>query len=357
MSVKPQQELNPAKLEAFIGKVVGDLGAALSANLTLLGDRLGLFKEMERSGPVTSEELARRTEMSERYIREWLLNQAAGGYIEYNPATKKYTLPAEHAAALADEESPYFVAGGFQIAGAMARAVDRIAENFRSGQGMGWGEHHPDLFHGTERFFRPAYIGNLVSAWLPSLDGIVQKLQQGGVAADVGCGHGASTILMATAFPNSRFYGFDCHPPSIECARIAAREAGVGDHCQFEVAASDDFPAHGYDLVAFFDCLHDMGNPVAACKRAAETLKTDGSVMIVEPMAGKTPEENFNIVGRVYTGASVLCCTPNAISSGPIALGTVASDEELRKVALEGGLTKFKRATQTPFNRVFEAKK
>jgi len=357
MSAKTERELNPAKLEAFIGKVVEDLGAALSVNLTLLGDRLGLFKEMDRSGPVTSEELARRTELSERYIREWLLNQAAGGYLEYNPATKKYTLPPEHAAALADEESPFFVAGGFQVAAAMARAQDRIVENFRTGLGMGWGEHHPDLFHGTERFFRPAYVANLLEAWLPSLDGVVPKLQQGGVVADVGCGHGVSTILMATAFPNSRFYGFDCHPPSIECARIAAREAGVSDRCHFEVSSSDEFPEHGYDLIGFFDCLHDMGNPVAACKRAAETINTGGTVVIVEPMAGKTPEENFNPVGRVYTGASVLCCTPNAISSGPIALGTVASDEELRKVALEGGLTKFRRATQTPFNRVFEAKK
>jgi 2-polyprenyl-3-methyl-5-hydroxy-6-metoxy-1,4-benzoquinol methylase len=356
MSAKPERQLNQAKLEAFLGRVVADLGAALSANLTLIGDRLGLFREMERSGPVTSEELARRTEMSERYIREWLLNQAASGYIEYDPASKKYTLPIEHAAALADEESPHFVAAGFQVAGAMARAVDRIAENFRSGQGMGWGEHHPDLFHGTERFFRPSYVGSLVDTWLPALDGVVLKLQQGGVAADIGCGHGASTILMATAFPDSTFYGFDCHPPSIECARIAAREAGVADHCHFEVATSADFPDHRYDLVAFFDCLHDMGDPDAACKRAMETMKPDGTVMIVEPMAGKTSEENFNPVGRVYTAASVLCCTPNAISSGPIALGTVASDEELRKVANAGGLTRFRRATETPFNRIFEAK-
>lgn len=349
--------MDQAKLEAFIGKVIGDLGAALSANLTLIGDRLGLFKEMERCGAVTSEELARRTEMSERYLREWLLNQAASGYIEYNPQTKKYTLPPEHAAALANEDSPFFVAGGFQVVGAMARAQDRITENFRSGQGMGWGEHHSDLFHGTERFFRPSYVGNLVQKWLPALDGVLPKLQQGAVVADVGCGHGASTILMATAFPNSIFYGFDCHPPSIECAKIAAREAGVANHCHFEVAESADFPDKQFDIVAFFDCLHDMGDPVAACKRAKETMKADGTVMVVEPMAGKTPEENFNPVGRVYTGASVLCCTPNAISSGPIALGTVASDEELRKVAEAGGLTRFRRATETPFNRVFEARK
>lgn len=348
--------MDQAKLEAFIGRVVGDLGAALSANLTLIGDRLGLFKEMAHSGPVTSEELARRTEMSERYIREWLLNQAASGYIEYNSTTKKYTLPPEHAAALADEESPYFVAGGFQVAGAMARAQDRIAENFRSGQGMGWGEHHPDLFHGTERFFRPSYVGNLVRTWIPALAGVTEKLQQGAVAADVGCGHGASTILLATAFPKSTFYGFDCHPPSIECARIAAREAGVADHCHFEVAASEDFPDKRFDFIAFFDCLHDMGDPVAACRRATETMNADGTVMIVEPMAGKTPEENFNPVGRVYTAASVLCCTPNALSSGPIALGTCASDEELRKVACSGGLSQFRRATETPFNRVFEAR-
>src|SRR6185295_13045817 len=288
--------------------------------------------------------------------REWLLNQAASGYLEYDPESKRYTLPDEHAAALADEESPFFVAGGFQVTGAMARAQDRIAENFRSGQGMAWGEHHPDLFHGTERFFRPSYIANLVPHWLPKLDGVLDKLNQGANVADVGCGHGVSTILMAAAFPNSTFYGFDCHPPSIECAKIAARELGVADHCHFEVANSEDFPDHRYDLVAFFDCLHDMGDPVAACRRAMETMKPEGSVMIVEPMAGITPEGNFNPVGRVYTAASVLCCTPNAISSGPMALGTVASDEELRKVALAGGVTRFQRATETPFNRVFEAK-
>lgn len=356
MSAKAKPQINQQKLEAFLGKIVGDLGAALSANLTHIGDRLGIYKEMERSGPVTSEELAIRMELSERYIREWLLNQAASGYVEYDTESKKYRLSVEQAAALADEESPYFVAAGFQIATAMSRGADRIADNFRSGNGMGWGEHHADLFNGTERFFRASYIGNLIGSWLPALDGVVAKLQQGAIVADVGCGHGASTILMAAAFPNSKFYGFDYHPPSIECARIAARESGFGDTCRFEVATATDYPDHRYDLIAFFDCLHDMGDPEGACKHAKETLKPDGSVMIVEPIAGNTIESNFNPVGRLYSGASTLCCTPNAISSGPVALGSVAPDEEFRKIAAAAGLKKFKRATENPFNRVFEAK-
>src|SRR5215471_16429685 len=252
MSAKPKAQINQQKLDALLGKIVGDLGAALSVNLTHIGDRLGIFKEMERSGPVTSEELAIRMELSERYIREWLLNQAASGYVEYDPETKKYRLPEEQAAALADEESPFFVAGGFQIISAMSRASDRIVDNFRSGNGMGWGEHHEDLFNGTERFFRASYIGNLIGSWLPALDGVVAKLQQGAVVADVGCGHGASTILMAAAFPKSKFYGFDYHPPSIECARIAARESGFGGQCHFETATATDYPDHRYDLIAFF---------------------------------------------------------------------------------------------------------
>jgi ubiquinone/menaquinone biosynthesis C-methylase UbiE len=356
MFAGPQRQIDPQKLETFLGKVVVDLGAALSANLTHIGDRLGIFREMERSGPVTSEELAMRMEMSERYLREWLLNQAAGGYVEYDAETKKYRLPEEQAAALADEESPFFVAGGFQIISAMSRATERIADNFKSGNGMGWGEHHPDLFHGTERFFRASYIGNLIGSWLPAMESVVAKLQQGAVVADIGCGHGASTILMASAFPNSKFYGFDYHPRSIECARIAARESGVGDRCHFETAPATEYPNHGYDLIAFFDCLHDMGDPEGACKHAKETLKPDGSVMIVEPIAGDSTESNFNSVGRLYSGASVLCCTPNAISSGPVALGTIAPDEEFRKIAASAGFKKFRRATETPFNRVFEAK-
>jgi len=356
MSAKPKAQINQQKMEAFLGKIVGDLGAALSVNLTHIGDRLGIYKEMERSGPATSEELAIRMELSERYIREWLLHQAASGYVEYDPETKKYMLTEEQAAALADEESPFFVAGGFQIASAMARSTDRISDNFRSGNGMGWGEHHSDLFNGTERFCRASYIGNLIGSWLPALDGVVAKLQQGAVVADVGCGHGASTILMAGAFPKSKFYGFDYHPPSIETARITAREVGVGDNCRFETATSTDYPDHRYDLVTFFDCLHDMGDPEGACKHAKETLKPGGSVMIVEPMAGSTTESNFNPVGRLYSGASVLCCTPNAIASGPIALGTIAPDDEFRKIAALAGLKKFRRAMETPFNRVFEAK-
>lgn len=350
------QAVNQAKLEAFLGKVVGDLGSSMSVALTTIGDKLGLYKAMTELGPATSQELAKKTGTSERYIREWLINQAAGGYVEYDPASKKYKLPIEHAIALTDENSPFFVGGGFQLASAVLKAQPRIQENFKSGAGMLWGEHDPELFQGTERFFRASYIGHLVGSWLPALDGVVQKLQNGAKVADVGCGHGASTIIMASAFPKSHFWGFDNHAPSIERARAAAGEAGVADRVTFETAGAPDFPSHDYDLIAFFDCLHDMGDPISACRRARQTLKNDGTVMIVEPMAGAKVEENFNIVGRVYSAASVLCCTPNALASGPIALGTVPPDDEVRKVLLEGGFTKFRRATETPFNRVFEAR-
>jgi SAM-dependent methyltransferase len=350
----PTEKIDQAKLEAFLGKVVGDLGAAMSTSLAAIGDKLGLYKTMAQSGPVTSKELAAKTDTSERYIREWLINQAAGGYIEYDAAAGKYRLPPEHALALTNEDSPFFVGGGFQLTNAVLKAQARIEQNFKTGAGMLWGEHDPELFRGTERFFRASYIGYLVQNWLPSLDGVVKKLETGATAADVGCGHGASTIIMASAFPKSRFYGFDNHEPSIQAARQAAEQAGVQDRVTFESAPAAAFPGHRFDLVAFFDCLHDMGDPLSALKRARATLADDGTVMLVEPMAGAKVEENFNPVGRVYSGASVLCCTPNALASGPIALGTVAADEEIKKLATSAGFTRFRRATETPFNRVFE---
>lgn len=345
------------KVHAFLGKAVTDGGAAMSAALVVLGDRLGLYKAMRGAGPLTPAELAQRTSTNERYVREWLLNQAAGGYVTYDAATGRYTLPEEHAIALTDANSAAYIGGMFSIVAAFVRAEPRIEQAFQTGDGMLWGEHDPILFSATERFFRPGYAANLVSSWIPALGGVAEKLEAGGKAADVGCGHGASTIILAQAYPNSRFWGFDVHAPSIAEARKAAEAAGVADRVTFEVAAAQDYPGGDYDLVGFFDCLHDMGDPVGAIRHTAQALAPDGAALIVEPMAGLHVEDNFNIVGRFYSGASVLCCTPNALASGGKALGTVASDEALREVVTSGGLSRFRRAAETPFNRIFEAKR
>jgi 2-polyprenyl-3-methyl-5-hydroxy-6-metoxy-1,4-benzoquinol methylase len=349
--------IDEAKLHAFLGQVVGDLGAAMSAACVVVGHKLGLYRAMAGAGAITSDELAALTGTTERYIREWLVNQAAGGYLAYDPSSGRYRLPPEQAVALADASSPAYVVGGFQVVAALAKAEPRITEAFRTGGGMLWGEHDHGLFHGTEEFFRASYTGNLISAWIPALEGVQAKLKAGATVADVGCGHGASTIIMATAFPRSRFHGFDNHAPSIERARAAAAEAGVADRVTFEHVAATDYPDYQYDLIAFFDCLHDMGDPIGAARRAFQTLKPDGTAMIVEPMAGDTVESNLNPVGRVYSAASVLCCTPNAIAAGGPALGTIASDTALRTVVTAGGFTRFRRATETPFNRVFEARR
>lgn len=349
--------IDPQKLEAFLGKVVNDFGAAFSAPLAYIGDKLGLYKAMAFAGPLTHEELALKTGTDPRYTREWLINQAAGGYVEYNPQSKKYNLPDEHAIALTAEDSPFYVVGGFQIINAMNGAVERIMEGFRTGSGMLWGEHHHDLFQGTERFFKPSYNGNLLQNWLPAIDGAVEKLQKGTKVADIGAGHGISTLIMAKAFPNSSFYGFDNHKPSVDRANQIAQEQGMGNRVMFEVASAQEFPGNDYGLITYFDCLHDMGDPVGSLKNAYQALASGGDIMVVEPMAGRTTEENFNPVGRVYSGASVLCCTPNAIASGPYALGTVASDDALAAVATKAGFTSFTRVTETPFNRVFHGKK
>lgn len=351
--------LDEKKLEAFLGKVVGDFGAAVGTVLAHIGDKLGLYRALAEAGPLTSAVLAERTGTTERYVREWLINQAAGGYVQYDSESGRYYLLPEQAAALADEDSPAFVGGGFQVLTALMKAETRITDAFRTGEGMLWGEHDPGLFQGTERFFRPGYRMHLVAAWIPALDGVEAKLKRGARIADIGCGHGASTLIMAEAYPNSRFWGFDNHAPSIERARRAAEEAGVADRVTFEVAPAAEFPGSDYDLIAFFDCLHDMGDPLSAARRACEALAADGTAMIVEPMAGTTVEGNFNPVGRVFSGASVLCCTPNAVAAGGVhtALGTVASDDCLREVATAAGFTRFRRATETPFNRVFEARR
>ena len=355
-AAKPDpRPIDQAKLNAILGKVVGDFGAAVSCSLVLIGEHLGLYRALAEA-PLTSAELAERTRTTERYVREWLLNQAAGGYIEHDAATGRYSLPPEHALLFADEDGAFNMLGGFQVLGAFAKAQARIEDAFRTGEGMAWGEHDPDLFEGTRRFFRPAYIRSLVGQWIPAIEGAKDKLERGARVADVGCGHGASTLLMAAAFPNSKFFGFDNHAPSIEHARQAAKTAGLADRVTFEVATASGFPGDGYDLVCFFDCVHDMGEPAAALERARRTLAPGGSVMIVEPMAGNTPEENFNPVGRIYSAASVLCCTPNAVATGKTWLGTCATDDAHAQVARAAGLTRFRRACEDQFNRVFEAK-
>jgi len=350
------KEINEDKMNQFLGKVIGDFGASLSSALVYIGQKLGLYKTMAAVGPTTPAELAQHTNTNERYVREWLINQAAGGYVEYDAESGRYSLSPEQAAALTEELSPFYVGGGFFVIKAMTHAVSRIEDHFRNGGGMLWGEHDPDLFIGTERFFRPGYSAHLVATWIPALTGIEEKLKAGGKVADVGCGHGASTIIMARAYPNSQFWAFDNHEASINHAREAAKAAGVSDRVNFEVVNAQNIPNNGYDMIAFFDCLHDMGDPVGACRRAAEVLAAEGSALIVEPMAGNTVEENFNPIGRTFAGASTLCCTSNSMALNGPALGAVAPESAIREAVLAGGFTQFRRATETPFNRIFEAR-
>jgi 2-polyprenyl-3-methyl-5-hydroxy-6-metoxy-1,4-benzoquinol methylase len=356
-AVTQPSPINEDAMNAFLGKVVGDFGASLSSSLAYIGQKLGLYKALASSGPSTPEELAANTSTTERYVREWLVNQAASGYVDYNAATRRYSLTPEQAAALTDESSPFYVGGGFYVVKAMTHAVSRIEDGFRNGGGVLWGDHDPDLFVGTERFFRPGYAAHLIASWIPSLTGIEERLKLGGKVADIGCGHGSSTILMAQAYPTSRFWGFDNHDKSIETARQRAEDAGVSDRVTFEVVNAGELPDQQYDMVAFFDCLHDMGDPVGACRSAAQVLAPHGSALIVEPMAGNTVEENFNIIGRTFSGASTLCCTSNSLALDGPALGAVAPESAIREVVLAGGFTQFRRATETPFNRVFEARK
>jgi len=350
-------DINEAKLEAFMGQAVADMGAIISAPLFLIGEKLGLYKAMAHAGPLTSEEVAERSGAAERYVREWLRNQAAGGYITYDAEEDRYTLPDEHALALADEDSPFYILGVYDSIASLYADEDQILEAFRSGRGMGWHEHDHRLFRGTERFFRPGYRGNLVSEWIPALDGVEAKLERGAKVADVGCGHGASTIIMAEAFPNSQFVGFDYHEASIERAAEAAQEAGVGERISFEVAAAKDYPGSGYDLVCVFDCLHDMGDPVGAAAHVRQTLDGDGTWMIVEPFANDRVEENLNPVGRIFYGASTVICTPASLAQEVgLALGAQAGQARLTEVLSEGGFTRVRRATETPFNLILEAR-
>jgi 2-polyprenyl-3-methyl-5-hydroxy-6-metoxy-1,4-benzoquinol methylase len=346
---------DPKKLEALLGQIVGDAGAAMSAALVVVGDRLGLYKALAE-GPATASDLAKRTGTAERYVQEWLDAQAASGYVRYAKERATYELPPEQATAFADDLSPAFVPGLFQLMHAMWSAVDRIAERFRTGEGLPWGEHHPCLFEGTERFFRAGYRGNLVTSWLPALDGLISKLERGAKVADVGCGLGASAILMAQAFPKSRFFGYDSHANSIELARQRAAEAGVSEQVTFDVASSTDFPGREYDLVCHFDCLHDMENPAGAARHVKEVLASDGTWMIVEPFASDRREDNHNPVGRVFYSASTMLCVPHSLSRRGPALGAQAGEARLRRIANEAGFASVRRATETPFNLVLEAR-
>ncbi len=349
--------LNMAKLEAFMGKAVGDMGAAMHAALILLGDRLGLYKAMGDSQPVTPAELASKTGTNERYVREWLNANAASGYVSYDAAAATYTLPPEQALALAIENSPAFLPGAFQVISSMFHDVPMIEDAFRTGKGVGWHEHHHDLFHGTERFFRPGYMANLTSSWIPALDGVEAKLQAGVKIADIGCGLGASAILMAKAYPQSEVFGFDYHEGSIELARAAAQREGVADRVHFAVAAAKSYPGKDYDLVAFFDCLHDMGDPTGAAAYVHSTLKPNGTWMIVEPFAEDATEGNMNPIGRVFYSASTMLCVPASMSQEVgAALGAQAGEKRIGEVVRAGGFGSFRRATQTPFNLVFEAR-
>ena len=351
------QRIDQTKLDEFLGRFVGDLGAALSAALVVIGDRLGLYRAMRDGEPVGAEQLAERTGTDPRYVREWLSNQAAGGYVTYDPDGEEFFLSPEQSFALAQEGSPAFIPGAFQVATAAIKDEEKIERAFQSGDGVGWHEHHHDLFAGTERFFRPGYAANLISSWIPALDRVQAKLEQGGRVADVGCGHGASTILMAQAFPNSEFTGFDYHGPSIEHARQAAVDAGVDDRVRFEVASAKEYPGGPYELVAMFDCLHDMGDPVGAAAHVLDSLSPDGTWLIVEPYAGDRLQDNLNPVGRVYYGASTLICTPASRDQEVgLALGAQAGEARLRDVVTAGGFTRFRRATETPFNIVLEAR-
>jgi SAM-dependent methyltransferase len=350
-------EIDAAKLDEFLGRFVGDLGAALSASLVVIGDKLGLYRALDEGGRQTAEELAARTDTDARYVREWLSNQAAGGYVTYDAGDGTFSLTPEQSLALAQEGSPAFVPGAFQLATALIKDEPKITDAFRSRAGVGWHEHHHDLFQGTERFFRPGYVANLVDSWIPALDGVREKLEAGGVVADVGCGHGASTLIMAEAFPRSQFAGFDYHEASVEHARAAAEEAGVADRVRFEVATAKDFPGAEYDLVCMFDCLHDMGDPAGAAAHVFRSLGADGTWLIVEPYAGDRLEDNLTPVGRVFYGASTLVCTPASRDQEVgLALGAQAGEARLREVVVAGGFTRVRRAAETPFNLVLEAR-
>ena len=349
--------VDEARLEEFLGQAVTDIGAAMNGALVMIGGKLGLWKALNGAGPLSPAKIAEQTGVAERYVREWASAQAASGYLEYDQDADTFTLPPEQAMAFADEDSPVYLLGGYHVISSAYKDRDAIAERFKQGKGFGWHEHDPELFLGTEQFFRPGYRAHLVAEWIPALEGVEKKLRSGAKVADIGCGHGISTILMAQAYPESTFHGFDYHDASIERAEQIAESEGVSANTEFEVASAKEFPGEGYDLVCFFDCLHDMGDPVGALKHVREVLDDDGTVMLVEPFANDTVTDNLNPVGRVYYAASTLICTPSSLDQEVgLGLGAQAGEKRLGKVAEEAGFSRFRRATETPFNLVLEAR-
>jgi len=349
--------MNEAKLKTFVEQMVTDMAAAMSGVMTNIGHKLGFYKAMAGAGPLTPAQLAQKTNTHERYVLEWLNNQAAGGYVTYDPSSGTYELPDEQAMVLANPDSPVFMAPGVDTISSVWLDEDKVINAFRTGKGIGWHEHHHRLFCGTEAFFRTGYRFHLTTEWIPALEGVEAKLKAGAKVADVGCGHGASTIVMAKAYPNSTFFGFDYHDESIETARQRAKEAGVADRVKFEVAAAKNFPGSDYDLVCFMDCLHDMGDPVGAAKHTRQVLAQDGTVLLVEPFAGRNIEDNINPVGRLFYAASTAVCTPCSLSQEVgLGLGAQAGERRLSEVMAEAGFTRFRRATQNPFNLILEAR-
>lgn len=344
------------RLMAFLGTFVGDLGATVAAGGVVIGHRLGLYRALA-GGPATAEELAARTDCDPRYLAEWLRGQAAGGYVDHDPDSGRFSMNEEQAFCLTDPDGPVYLPGAFVLALGALRAEPRITEAFRTGAGMGWHEHDPDVFVGCEAFFRPGYVANLVPNWIPALDGVADTLTAGGRVADLGCGLGASSVILAQAFPESTVVGSDYHAGSIELARKRAAEAGVGDRVRFEVASAQSFSGTDFDLVATFDCLHDMGDPLGAARHVRQALRPDGTWLIVEPMAGDRVQDNLNPVGRLYYGFSSLLCVPNGLSQpGGYALGAQAGESAIRQILTDAGFTRFRRAAETPFNLVFEAR-
>jgi SAM-dependent methyltransferase len=356
MSTTQAPAINMDQLNAFLGKFVGDLGASVHAGMVVIGEKLGLYKALA-DGPLSSSELAKKTGTDERYLREWLASQAAGGYITYDETTHRFSLTPEQAFTLATEDSPAYLPGAFELALGSLAAVPRIADSFRTGAGMGWHEHDDGVFHGCEKFFRPGYTANLVSSWIPALEGVQAKLEQGARVADVGCGTGASTLLMAKAFPKSKFHGFDYHDKSVAAARASAEKQGLTGRVTFDVAKAKEFPGKDYDFVAVFDCLHDMGDPVGAARHVRQSLAPGGTWMIVEPFANDQLKDNLNPVGRVYYSFSTLLCTPCSRSQEVgLCLGAQAGEAKIRDVVTAAGFARFRRATETPFNIVYEAR-
>ncbi len=349
--------IDETRFQAFLHQVVVDLAASVSGVMTAIGHKLGLYKAMAAAGPMTAHELAAKTGAHERYVQEWLNNQAAGGYVNYDPARQTYILPDEHAMVLADPDSPAFIPPAFEVTASLWLDEEKVLNAFRTGNGVGWHEHHPRLFFGTEAFFRSGYKANLTTRWIPALNGVEEKLKAGGKVADVGCGHGASTIVMAQAYPSSSFVGFDYHPASIQTARQRADEAGVGERVTFQVATAKEYPGADYDLICFMDCLHDMGDPVGAAKHARQALAENGAVLLVEPFAGDDVQSNLNPVGRLYYAASTAICAPNSRAQEVgLALGAQAGEDRLREIMRDAGFGRFRRAAETPFNLVLEAR-